>query len=146
MSPLAQGVVVMIGRVLLCAIFFMAAVGQKIPDFAGTVKVMESKGVPAPQLLLVGAIAFLLAGSASVALGYRARIGATLLLVFLILASYYFHNFWAISDPQEKQEQTIQFMKNLALMGAMLFIIGNGAGRMSLDGRAKTTAVPALPT
>ena len=71
----------------------------------------------------------------SVILGYKARIGADLLLGFLVLATYYFHDFWTLSDPQARQEQMIQFMKNLGLIGAMLLIVANGTGPMSLDGK-----------
>jgi putative oxidoreductase len=52
--------------------------------------------------------------------------------VFLVLATYYFHAFWNL-EGQQAQMQQIQFMKNLALMGAMLFVIANGPGKMSLD-------------
>ena len=102
---------------------------------------MDKEGVPAPQIMLVGAIVFLIAGSLSVVLGYKARIGATLLLIFLVLATYYFHDFWTVTDPQVKQEQMIQFMKNLGLMGAMLLIIANGTGPMSLDERASASGL-----
>ncbi len=140
-----QGPVNVLGRVLLCTIFLMSAVGNKIPNFSGVVKYMEGAGVPAPQVMLAGAIVFLIAGSLSVILGYKARFGAGLLLVFLILATYYFHAFWNITDAQEKQMQTIQFMKNLSMMGAMLMIMAGGAGAMSLDaklasGKSETTA------
>jgi putative oxidoreductase len=54
------------------------------------------------------------------------------LLAFLVLATYYFHNFWAIAEGKAQQEQMIQFMKNLSMMGAMLFIIANGPGPMSI--------------
>jgi putative oxidoreductase len=130
-----QGIVAVLGRVMLCTIFLLAAVGNKIPHFQDVAGVMAKEGVPAPQFLLVGAIAFLIAGSLSVILGYKARIGAALLLAFLVLATYYFHDFWTISDPQAQQEQMIQFMKNLGLMGAMVLVIANGTGPMSLDGR-----------
>jgi putative oxidoreductase len=110
----------------------MAAVANKIPHFSDVAKIMESAGVPAPQLLLVGAIAFLLVGSVSVVLGYRARFGAALLFIFLVLASHYFHPFWKL-EGQEQQMQMIHFMKNLSMMGAMLFLMANGSGPMSLD-------------
>jgi len=129
---LLQGIVAVTGRVLLCVIFLMAAVGNKIPHFSDVAQLMASKGIPQPKLMLAGAIVFLLAGSLSVITGYRARIGALLLLVFLVLATYYFHNFWAISDAKAQQEQMVQFMKNLSMMGAMLFIIANGPGPMSI--------------
>jgi putative oxidoreductase len=94
---------------------------------------MDAVGVPAPQFMLVGAIVFLIVGSLSVILGYKARIGAVLLLTFLLLATYYyFHAFWNLEE-QAQQEQMIQFMKNLSMMGAMLFIVANGSGPMSLD-------------
>jgi putative oxidoreductase len=134
-----QGILAVVGRVMLCTIFFMSAVGNKIPNFNAVAGAMDKEGVPAAQIMLVGAIVFLIAGSLSIVLGYKARIGATLLLIFLVLATYYFHDFWTLSDPHAKQEQMIQFMKNLGLMGAMVLIIANGTGPMSLDRRASET-------
>jgi putative oxidoreductase len=64
--------------------------------------------------------------------GYKARIGAVLLLTFLVLASYYFHAFWNL-EGQAQQEQMIHFMKNLSMIGAKLFIAAKGSGPMSLD-------------
>ena len=133
MNTTVQGILTVAGRTMLALIFLMSALGNKIPNFNGIAQYMGSEGVPAPQVLLAGAIAFLLVGSASLILGYKARIGAGLLFVFLVLATYYFHDFWTFADAGERQQQTIQFMKNLALMGGMLFIVANGAGPWSLD-------------
>jgi putative oxidoreductase len=132
MSQALRGPVTVLGRVLLGTIFFMAAVGNKIPHFSDVAKVMGSVGVPAPQFMLAGAIVFLIAGSLSVIAGYKARFGAVLLLAFLVLASYYFHPFWRL-EGQAQQAQMIEFMKNLSMIGAMLFIVANGSGSMSLD-------------
>ncbi len=123
----------LIGRIFIGTIFLMSAVGNKIPQFSSVVGYMESKGVPLPSVMLVGAIVFLIAGSVSVMVGYKTRIGAALLLIFLMLATYFFHNFWALEGDAAQQEM-IQFMKNLSLAGTMLFLIGNGGGRWSLDG------------
>ncbi len=133
------------GRILLCVIFFMSAVGNKIPNFNSVAEVMGQVGMPAPQLLLVGTIVFLIAGSVSVATGYQARLGATLLLVFLAMATYYFHAFWKAPEA-EQQDVMIQFMKNLSMSGAMLFIMANGSGAGSLDAvlaRRKSTVAGA---
>src|SRR5262249_43349593 len=127
-----RGPLTVLGRLLLCTIFLRSAVGNKVPHFSDVAKVMESAGVPAPQLLLVGAIVFLVVGRLSVIVGYKARIGAALLLTCLVLASYYFHPFWKLVGPAQ-QEQLIQFMKNLSMMGAMLFLVANGSGPMSVD-------------
>jgi putative oxidoreductase len=139
-----QGIVAVVGRILLCTIFLLSAVGNKIPHFQDVAGVMAKVGIPAPQVMLVGAIVFLIAGSLSVILGYKARIGAALLLVFLVLATYYFHDFWRLSDQQAQQEQMIQFMKNLGLMGAMLLVIANGTGPLSLDGRVTSVSEGSL--
>jgi putative oxidoreductase len=135
MSQALQGALSVLGRVLLCAIFFLSAAGNDIPNFKATAELMGKQGVPYPEVMLVGAIAFLLAGSVSVVLGYRARLSALLLLIFLGLASYYFHNFWDYTDPKDVQNQMTHFMKNAALAGAMVFLIANGPGRASLDAR-----------
>src|SRR3984885_3744074 len=137
-----RGIVTVLARVMLCTIFFMAAVGNNIPHFNDIAKVMASVGIPAPQLMLVGAIVFLIAGSLSVIVGYRARWGAALLLTFLVLASYYFHPFWKL-EGQAQQDQMIHFMKNLSMMGAMLFVIANGSGPMSWDAWLAKRSAPA---
>ncbi len=133
MSQVIRGPLTVLGRLLLCAIFLLSAVGNKIPHFNDVAKLMESVGVPAPQLMLAGAIVFLLAGSLSVLVGYKARFGAALLLIFLILATYFFHPFWKLQGMAQ-QEQMIQFMKNLSMMGAMLILMANGSGPLSVDG------------
>jgi putative oxidoreductase len=135
MPRFVQGIVAVVGRILLCTIFLMSAVGNKIPNFSAVAGLMAKVGVPAPQFMLVGAIAFLIVGSLSIIVGYKARFGAGLLLVFLVLATYFFHDFWNHTG-QEQQEQMIQFMKNLGLMGAMLLVIANGPGPLSLDTRS----------
>lgn len=128
-----QGLVAVLGRVLLTGIFLMSALGNDIPNFNNTAKFMASKGMPAPSVLLAGAIVFLIAGGLSVLLGFKGRIGAALLFAFLVPATYYFHDFWNVTDPQKKQQFMIDFMKNVSLMGAMLLVIANGTGPMSLD-------------
>ena len=96
---------------------------------------MASAGVPFPTVALAGAIVFLLVGSVSVAIGYRARFGALLLLLFLIPATYYFHAPWRAATPDEATQQMIHLLKNLGLMGAMLLIMATGPGPGSLDAR-----------
>jgi putative oxidoreductase len=137
-----RGPLTVLGRLFLSTIFLLAAVGNKIPHFNEVANVMESAGVPAPHFMLVGAIVFLLVGSVSVLVGYRARVGAVLLLVFLVLATYYFHPFWKL-EGHAQQEQMIQFMKNLSMMGAMLFIAANGPGPMSADSWLAKRSAPA---
>lgn len=139
-----QGFLAVLGRVMLSAIFLMSAVGNKIPNFNAVAGVMGTVGVPAPKVMLAGAIVFLVVGGLSVILGFRARFGAGLLLVFLVLATYYFHAFWKATG-QAQQDQMIQFLKNVGLMGAMLLIIANGIGPFSLDARRDEAPRPIAP-
>ena len=141
MKTQTQAIVTVLGRILLSLVFLMSALGSKIPNFSQVAGYMTIEGDPASQAMLVGAIVFLVAGSLALIFGFKARIGATLLLIFLVLATYYFHDFWAFEDAAERQMQMIQFMKNMALMGAMLLVIANGAGPCSFDAKG-TTDVP----
>jgi putative oxidoreductase len=129
-----QGILTVAGRSMISLIFLMSAVGNKIPKFSDVAGYMASEGVPLPKLMLVGAIVFLVVGSLSVIVGYKARFGAALLFVFLVLATYFFHDFWTF-EGQEQQAQMIQFMKNLSLMGTMVFLMANGSGAMSIDAK-----------
>ncbi len=139
MTPSFTAALTIAARVMIATIFLMSAVGNKIPNYTGVVQYMQSEGVPAPQFLLAGAIVFLIAGSLSIIVGFRARIGAGLLAIFLAAATYYFHDFWTFTG-QDQQLQMIQFMKNLSLFGTMLFFMANGTGPGSLDNRMPAAA------
>jgi putative oxidoreductase len=136
-----QGLISLLGRLLLAAIFLASAVMNHIPNFADITNMLAAKGIPAPMVANAISIALMLLGGVSLVLGYKARIGATFLLVFLALAGYYFHDFWHYQG-QEAQQQMIHFMKNVAMMGGMLFIIANGPGAWSLDRCCPKTEVP----
>lgn len=120
------------GRVLICAIFVMSAAMNKIPNFSKVADHMAKEGVPLPSVALVLTIAILLVGSLLVIVGFKARIGALLLFVFLVAATFYFHDFWNM-DQEDARVQQIMFMKNLSMLGAMVFIMGVGAGPWSFD-------------
>lgn len=133
-----QGFLSLVARLMITAIFLASVVTNKIPQFNTVAETMAGKGVPQPKILLAGAIAFLILGSVSLILGFRARWGAFLLLTFLAAATYYFHAFWKLPAEEQMPEQ-IAFMKNLALMGTMVFFLANGAGPWSIDA-ARTAA------
>ncbi|HEY0984329.1 MULTISPECIES: DoxX family protein [unclassified Schlesneria] len=132
MKALLQGLTTVLGRIMIAAIFLTSAIGSHLRDFDGVAASMGSRGIPQPQVQLAGAILFLIAGSVSLILGYKARIGAAMLFLFLVPVTYYFHDFWNLRGP-DQQSQLVQFLKNLGLMGAMLFIMANGSGPMSLE-------------
>ncbi|RLS53507.1 MAG: DoxX family protein [Planctomycetota bacterium] len=134
----------LLARLMIATIFLTSAVGNKIPQFREVAGYMAAEEVPAPQVLLVGAIVFLILGSLAVITGFKIRCGAGLLLVFLVLATYFFHDFWNF-EGQEQQMQMIQFMKNLSLMGTMLFLMNQGGGSMSLESCSNKTGRTEVP-
>ena len=120
------------GRLLYSAIFIVAPLGHFSQQ---TIGYAAQQGVPAAGLLvpLSGVIA--LAGGLSIVLGYRARIGAWLVVLFLVPVTLMMHNFWAVTDPMMAQMQQAMFMKNLSMLGGALLIAHFGAGPLSLDAR-----------
>ncbi len=125
----------LVGRFLLVFIF-LASSGNKIANFGQVQGYMASHGMPATGILLAGAIVFLVVGGLSVLLGFKARIGAVLLIAFIVPASLIFHNFWAY-EGQEQQGQMIHFMKNLAILGALISIAATDVRGWRLDQKLK---------
>jgi putative oxidoreductase len=116
----------LVGRILLVLIFLQSGI-EKIMNFQGTTQYMASYGMPYTNFFLVFAIFVELIGSITVILGFSTRLGATLLLVFLIPTTLIFHtNF---SD----QIQVIMFMKNVSMFGGCFLLLSLGGGRFSLD-------------
>ena len=116
----------LIGRILLVLIFIQSGIG-KIVNFEGTAQYMAKSGMPLTNFFLVGAIFLELVGSITVILGYHTRLGALLLLIFLIPTTLIFHTNFA------DRMQMIQFMKNVSMFGGCLILLSAGSGRFSLD-------------
>jgi len=122
------------GRILLSQIFIIAGL-SKIGDWGGTSAYMASKGMPMVPLLLPAAIAVELLGGLSLLLGFFSRYGALLLILFLLPATFIFHDFWNIpeSEAMALRMQMIMFMKNMAIMGGLSYIVSFGSGALSID-------------
>ncbi len=122
--------IVLLGRILYSFIFIFSSFrhfSKTVIDYAA------SQGVMMPSILVPfsGIMAFL--GGLSILLGYKARWGALLLVLFLVPVTYMMHNFWAVSDPMAQQMQMAMFMKNVSMLGAALLIVYFGTGPLSLD-------------
>lgn len=121
------------GRVLMAVIFLKSGIG-KVAGYAGTAAVMAGKGMPFAEVLLVGAIAFELAGAVMLIIGWRVHWGALMLILFTIPATLVFHNFWAV-DAAQYGNQLNHFLKNTAMIGGLLYVMAFGAGPLSADAR-----------
>ncbi len=135
-----KNLVDLIGRILLSFIFLYDAY-DSIFYFKATKDKMTFYGLTWNQdLLLAGAIFLLLLGGLLVLFGYRARLGAVLLLLYWIPVTFIVHSFWNDPEP-ERRLQAILFSKNLAIIGGLLMIWANGTGAYSVRRILATTRV-----
>jgi putative oxidoreductase len=128
----ASGAVTLLARFLFALIFLMSGPRHFLSQ---TIAYAASQGVPMASIAvpLAGLLAFV--GGLSILLGYRAKIGAWLIVLFLVCITPMMHKFWAATDPMMYQMQFIMFMKNLSMLGGALLISQVGSGPWSLDGR-----------
>lgn len=117
-------------RICLSLIFFKAGISH-LTGFGGFAAMLGQR-LPLGGLLAAFTVIFQLLGSLSLLLGYKIKIGALLLIIFLIPATLMFHNF--VVDG----EQLNAFLKNVGLIGGLLMMIYTGAGAVSLDNAVKS--------
>ena len=133
-APALAGPVVLLGRLFFALIFLMAGPNH----FSGqTIAYAASQGVPLASIAVPLSGVLAIVGGLSILLGYRVRIGAWLIALFLVLVTPTMHKFWTVTDPMMQQMQMIMFMKNVAMLGGALLISQFGAGPWSLDSRQK---------
>ncbi|MHB8621802.1 MAG: DoxX family protein [Sulfuricaulis sp.] len=121
----------LLGRILMAVIFLLSGIG-KIGNFSGTLGYMTSQGVPMTELLLVITIIIEVGSAVMLILGWKARLAAAVLFLWMIPVTLTMHNFWAAPADQHMLQQ-IMFLKNLAMMGGMLFVVAFGSGPYSLE-------------
>ena len=132
-----RALLVPLGRALFSAIFIVAGFGH---FSAGSIGYAASQGLPLASILvpLSGILAIL--GGLSILFGLHARLGAWLLVLFLLPVTLTMHAFWVIDDPAARAMQQGMFMKNVAMLGGALLIAHFGAGPISLDARRQRRA------
>ncbi len=128
----------LVGRILLALIFLISGYG-KITGFTGTAAYMAAKGLPFTDLLLVLTILIELGGGLLIAVGWKARWAAAAIFLFLIPVTLVFHNPAGL-DAAQAQQQMINLLKNVSIMGGMLSLIAFGPGAFSLERRSSNAA------
>lgn len=120
-----------IGRIMLALLFLISGL-SKIGGFSKVAGYMASTGIPLAEVALVLSILIEVGGGLMLILGWRVRWAAALIFLWLIPVTLMFHNFWA-ADAAQYQNQFNHFMKNVTIMGAMIYVMAFGAGPLSLD-------------
>jgi putative oxidoreductase len=127
-----QGAVVVLGRFFFALIFLMAGANHFNKQ---TIGYAASQGVPLAAIAVPLAGVLAIGGGLSILLGYRAKLGAWLIVLFLVLVTPTMHKFWGVADPNVAQLQMIMFLKNVSMLGGALLISQFGSGPFSLDAR-----------
>ena len=130
----------LVARVLIAQLFVVAGIG-KLVAFAKTAAFMANKSLPMPEALLVATIVLEVGGGVLLVAGWKTRWVAAALFAFTLIATLVFHPFWAV-EPQLAKDDLNNFMKNLAIMGAVLYIVVYAPGPYSLDKDGPTAAGP----
>jgi len=120
----------LIGRVLIGWLFFYSG-WTKLNGMAGFTGYLKSLGAPEGLQWIAAPAEFLL--GALLILGFATRYAAVLGMLFMIVATALAHRYWEYTGPAV-QAQFNNFVKNLAIFGAMFYVFVTGAGRFSLDG------------
>lgn len=122
--------ILLIGRLLIAALFLVAGIG-KLTAMAGTTAYFNKLGLPAPQVMVWLTIMVEIGGALLLILGWQTRRVAWVLAAFTVVATFLGHPIW--NDPS----QLNHFLKNLAVIGGLLFVAAIGPGSLSVDGRRR---------
>jgi putative oxidoreductase len=133
MNTNLQNFAALVGRILLALIFIISGFG-KITGYAGTAGYMASKGMPMVDVLLPLTILVELAGGLLIVIGWNARWAAAAIFLYVIPVTLVFHNPAGLAGA-EAQQQMINLLKNVSIMGGMLGLFAFGPGGFSLDAK-----------
>jgi putative oxidoreductase len=115
-------IILLIGRILFGGFFIVMGINhfQNLGMMSGYAK---SKNVPFPRLAVIGTGVILIVGGASVLLGIVPIVGLSLLILFLLSTLVTMHDFWNLEEPQQRAADQVNFLKNVALIGASLALM-----------------------
>lgn len=122
-----------LGRTLLGLLFLVAGVRQ-LMFYAGSVGYFGKLGFPAPEATAWLSIVIHVVGGVLLIVGWKTKWTSWLLLAMVVIATAMAHRFWEY-DAAQYANQLNHFLKNLAIIGGLLFVTAFGAGAKSVDAR-----------
>lgn len=129
---LLDDVALLLGRLFMAAMFLPSGL-QKASDLADFTHLLEARGFPNPHTLALLGTIVEIAGPIALILGIASRLTAILLILFVAFATYTSHMFWLEPDSTLLLTQKVQFFKNLAIAGGLLFYFAVGPGAIALE-------------
>lgn len=123
----------LLGR-LVIAWYFLSEAWLAATNWHALIDQMMQKHIPAAPLLLTIALVVLVLGACAILIGFHTRHGAMLLFAFSVAAAALMHDFWHMDlDPAAHAVAYDLFARDIAIAGALLFIMGVGPGRFAFD-------------
>ena len=138
MNAMTQSWTLLLGRILIGSLFLVEGIRQ-VMFYAGSVGYFNKLGFPAPEAMVWLSIIIHIAGGILLIVGWRTQWVLWLLLALVVIATAMAHRFWEF-DAAQYGNQLDHFLKNLAIIGGLLYVITFGAGAMSVDGRKRGSA------
>jgi len=117
--------------------FFISMAGDILANFHGISADLALKHVPIPPLVLLVALVFIFMGCLSLLFGYHTRYGAVMLFGLTIVAAFALHDFWHYSESGARSAQFQIFIRDFAICGGLLLMVGMGPGPFAVDNRGK---------
>jgi putative oxidoreductase len=97
-----------------------------------TLQLETMTGMPLPQLLAITSGCFEILAGLMIAVNFGARFFAILMIVYVLVVTFYFYDFWNQSPP-DNAKTLIDALKNLSIVGALFMIAGYGRGPRSSE-------------
>jgi putative oxidoreductase len=113
----------LLGRTIFGGFFLYSGI-HHFQERKSMAQYSSSKNVPAPDLAVMATGAMLIAGGASILLGVKPKWGTLAIMGFLAGVSPIMHDFWKHEDPMQRQHEQVNFLKNLAMLGGALALMG----------------------
>ena len=137
MNPAGQSNMMLVGRVAIAVMFLIPGI-SKLMATAGTAGYFAKLGFPMPEVMVWVSIVIEIGGAALLILGWQTRRVAWLLILFIVIATGMAHRFWEFAEAQ-RSGQMNYFLKNLAVIGGLLYVAAFGPGALSMDARSRTS-------
>jgi putative oxidoreductase len=132
----------LVGRLLFAALFLPAGI-SKAMGFAAFSGSLAAKGMPYADAWAAAAVAIEVLAPIALILGVAPRVTALILIAFVIMATATSHRYWEFAEAAARRPQEVNFFKNGAILGGLLFYLASGAGKWSIAGwRLERTAAP----
>lgn len=111
-----------LGRILLGGYFIKNAYNhfknnQMLAGYA------QSKGVPMPKLAVFVTGLMMVLGGLGILLGVYVQLSVLLISLFLLSTVVVMHRYWEVADPMARMGESVNFYKNLGLLGAVLMLL-----------------------